>query len=258
MILNQVFPAHRTYSRLVSLVPSQTELLWYLGLEEEVVGITKFCVHPDAWFRNKTRVGGTKSIHEKLIRGLCPDLIIANREENVKEQIESLSADFDICVTDVHDLAGALDMIRDTGILTGKTGPADRLADRIREGFEGLREALSCRPVLRAAYLVWQDPYMAAGGDSFISDMMARCHLENIFSNRQRYPAVTPEEIAAAGCELLLLSSEPFPFTQKHAAAIEKKLPGIRVVLADGEMFSWYGSRLLQSVDYFHAFVSDL
>ncbi len=103
-------PSHP--QRIISLVPSQTELLFDLGLEEQVAGITKFCVHPEKWFRSKTRIGGTKNIKSALIHQLQPDLIIANKEENVKEQVEELAAHYPVWVSDIHDLQSALDMIR--------------------------------------------------------------------------------------------------------------------------------------------------
>ena len=244
----------KKYSGIVSLVPSQTELLFDLGLNEEVIGITKFCIHPEEWFRSKTRVGGTKNINIKIIESISPDLIIANKEENVKEQVEVLGARYEVWVTDVNDLNDALNMINNVGKLTGKIEQASVLALKIQEGFKDLEKKNFKERKIRAAYFIWNDPYMVAGGDTFINDMMPYAGLENIFSEKKRYPQISLGEIKKKKCELILLSSEPYPFKQKHKKEIQLKLPGIRVELVDGEMFSWYGSRLLKSIDYFKSF----
>jgi ABC-type Fe3+-hydroxamate transport system substrate-binding protein len=256
--------ANKKYSRIISLVPSQTELLFDLGLNEEVIGLTKFCIHPEKWFRNKTRVGGTKNINLKIIDQLSPDLIIANKEENVKDQIEELAQKQDIWVTDVNDLNAAVSMIHDIGKLTGCLEAASALAFRIYEGFEELKNSFSDTgrfsktPRIRCAYFIWKDPYMVAAGDTFINDMMQYCGLENVYQDKKRYPLISLEEIKEKKCDLILLSSEPYPFKQKHKEEIQTQLPRIKIELADGEMFSWYGSRLLKSIDYFQSFVNKL
>ena len=241
---------HAIPRRIISVVPSQTELLHYLGLEEDVIGITKFCVHPDHWFRIKTRVGGTKHLSIDKIRELQPDLIIANKEENVKEQVEVLAADFPVWVSDVNNLDDACSMIASIGDITQKTDAANELVHNIRNEFELL--SASGSPI-RAAYLIWRDPYMTVGHDTFIHDMLTRCGFENIFAGLTRYPTVTIEELSPDSnrVEVLLLSSEPFPFSQKHIDELQPLLPHTTIILADGEMFSWYGSRLLLAPAYF-------
>jgi ABC-type Fe3+-hydroxamate transport system substrate-binding protein len=260
MILSQI-NQDKKYSRIISLVPSQTELLSYLYLDEEVIGITKFCIHPEEWFRSKTRVGGTKNINLKTIQQLSPDLIIANKEENVKEQIEMLAEKYDVWITDVNNLADAIQMIRDMGKLTGKAKPASGLAFKINEGFEKLENNFFeshkfSKPVsfIKAAYFIWKDPYMVAGGNTFINDMMHYCGLENVFADQNRYPQITLEEVKRKNVELILLSSEPYPFKEKHKAQIHEQIEGVKIELVDGEMFSWYGSRLLKSISYFQNF----
>ncbi|MEI6948310.1 helical backbone metal receptor [Paraflavisolibacter sp. H34] len=237
-------------SRIISLVPSQTELLYHLGLEQEVVGITKFCVHPESWFRSKTRVGGTKQLHLDTIRQLRPDLILANKEENVKEQVETLAQEFPVYTSDVADLAGALEMIRALGALTGKAAEAGLLAQEIEKRFLQLRRSVRPLP-LRTAYLIWRQPYMTVGGDTFINNMLRAAGLENLFGGRTRYPVTSVEELQALGCELLLLSSEPYPFKEQHRIELQALLPQARIELVDGELFSWYGSRLLLAPAYF-------
>ncbi len=237
--------------RIISVVPSQTELLYHLGLEQEVIGITKFCIHPDTWFRTKTRVGGTKQLNPDIIKQLHPDLIIANKEENVKEQIEELSGvekGFPVWISDVNNLEDAYEMIGQIGLITGKSQQANEITAQIKENFSLLpihHSALTC------CYLIWKDPFMTVGGDTFIHSMLQVAGFDNIFKTRTRYPEVTIESIAAINPALLFLSSEPFPFNQKHAAELQAQLPGTKVVLVDGEFFSWYGSRLREAAGYF-------
>ncbi|MEO9005188.1 MAG: helical backbone metal receptor [Ginsengibacter sp.] len=254
MILSSTTP-QRKYSRIISLVPSQTELLFYLDQEDEVIGITKFCIHPSPWFRNKVRIGGTKNININKIHSLFPDLIIANKEENVREQIEELAINYDVWITDVNDLTGAISMINDIGKLTGKVTKASALVSEINAGFKKLKEISSSREKIDAAYFIWKDPYMVAARNTFIDDMMHYCGMDNVFSDRNRYPQITLEDIRNKKASLILLSSEPFPFTEKHKKEIRQQLPEIEIELVDGEMFSWYGSRLLKSIDYFHSFL---
>jgi len=233
--------------RIVSLVPSQTELLHYLGLQDETVGITKFCIHPKEWLSSKTRVGGTKTLNIAAIKKLQPDLIIANKEENIKEQIEALANDYTVLVTDVNNVAEALQMIRTIGKITGKAAKAKTLVAAIEAAFLNIR--LSNTPV-NTAYLIWNKPYMTIGGDTFINDMLAKAGLKNIFARKTRYPEVTIADLQASHCQLIILSSEPYPFKQKHIAELQQHLPGTKIILADGEMFSWYGSRMLLAAEY--------
>jgi len=246
--LGRTISLDRPPRRIISLVPSQTELLHTLGLEEEVIGITKFCVHPQQWFRHKTRVGGTKDIRPEVIHSLQPDLIIANKEENDRAQVEQLFPHYPVWISNVATLADALQMIRSVGELTGKTAPALSLAEEITRRFAALG---SPAPSPRTAYFIWRNPWMVAGGDTFIQDMLTHAGFINIFRDQTRYPSIELESLAASGCELVLLSSEPYPFRENHIGEIRAILPKSRVLLADGEIFSWYGSRLLQAPAYF-------
>ena len=243
----------KTYTRIVSLVPSQTELLYDLGLDEEVIGITKFCVHPNVWHKTKTRLGGTKNLKINIIQKLKPDLIIANKEENTREQIEQLAKTFDVFVTDVRNINDALKMIKSVGMLTGQASSAVRIANSIQSTFKKLFEKISSKEKIKTAYVIWRNPYMVAGGDTFISDMMQYCGMQNIYSNMKRYPEINIEDLKDK-CELLLLSSEPYPFKEKHIRELQSQIPAVKIVLADGEMFSWYGSRLLKAAKYFETF----
>ena len=248
MILSSI--PDRKYSRIISLVPSQTELLYDLGLDKEVIGITKFCVHPETWFRNKKRIGGTKDIHIEEILSLKPDLIIANKEENIKEQIEKLAGSCDVWVTDVNTLEDALQMILDIGNLTGKLRTAIKLKNEIEFSFDELNLAVNEKILGCAAYLIWQKPYMVAANDTFINDLMKRSGLVNVFENQSRYPETTVEDLIKLKPTHILLSSEPYPFVEKHRKEFQKLMPGIKIILVDGEMFSWYGSRLAKTPNY--------
>ncbi|WP_456427383.1 ABC transporter substrate-binding protein [Rhodocaloribacter sp.] len=232
--------------RIVSLVPSQTELLADLGLDEEVAGVTRFCIHPEGWKARKRIVGGTKNVNLERVRALAPDLILANLEENTRADVEALDAFAPVFVTDVRDVPGAAAMIRTVGRLTGRAERAETLAGGIEAGFA----ALAARPPLRAAYLIWRNPYMSVGRDTFIHDVMRRAGFSNVFADRTRYPEVTPEALVAARPEVVLLSSEPYPFAGKHRDELRAFLPAARIVLVDGELFSWYGSRLRRAPAY--------
>lgn len=235
--------------RIVSLVPSQTELLYALGLEEEVVGITKFCIHPDHWFRQKQRVGGTKAIRHERIAALQPDLILANKEENIREQVEALYEIAPVWTSDVGDLNTAIDMIAQIGRLTNRDEKALAIVGSIQERFNTLSQQLN-EPVYRVAYLIWREPYMTIGGDTFIHHILQKAGMENVFAAQQRYPATDMATLQQLGPELILLSSEPYPFRQQHVEELAQYLPHARILLVDGEMFSWYGSRLLDTPAY--------
>ena len=197
MILTSPTELNSIPKRIISLVPSQTELLHHLGLEEETIAITKFCVHPEIWFKTKTRIGGTKALNIEKIMELQPDLIIANNEENVKDQVEALAEKFPVWVTDVCDLASAIKMIGDIGLLTGKVAEAGNLESGIGREFARLQEFIveQEKPAIRTAYFIWKDPYMTIGGDTFINDMMKRSGLQNIFESTKRYPEITVQQL---------------------------------------------------------------
>ncbi|KGE88822.1 MAG: ABC transporter substrate-binding protein [Phaeodactylibacter xiamenensis] len=239
--------------RIVSLVPSQTELLAKLNLDKAVVGITKFCVHPEEWFRSKTRVGGTKEVKMDVIAGLSPNLIIGNKEENSPEDIRALEKDYPVWMSDIEDLEDALDMIRTVGLLTDRQPAAEELAGKINGAFIALGQQVQRLPPVSAAYLIWRKPYMVAARETFIDEMLQRAGFSNVFSRERRYPEVSLDAIAAREPEVILLSSEPYPFKEKHIAELQAACPTSDIQLVDGEFFSWYGSRLLQSPDYFRA-----
>lgn len=272
--------------RIVSLVPSQTELLFNLGLSEEVIGITRFCIYPPAWFRTKQCIGGTKTVKMDVVKALQPDLIIANKEENLKEQVEEMEKIAPVWVSDIKTLDDALEMIISVGKLVNRETRANELVSGIKEAF---RQIKPLSEKLNTAYLIWKDPYMAAGADTFIHDMLTYCGFVNIFKDINRYPEVSINEfslnnaqksiinlpssvnshlfnshlsttkyLSNENCQLLLLSSEPYPFKQKHLDELQTLLPFAKIMLVDGEMFSWYGSRLLYSPGYFKDLIQQI
>jgi len=249
-------PSQLTYQpkRIISLVPSQTELLYDLGLEDKVIGITKFCIHPAEWKKTKAIIGGTKNIHAKKIKALQPDLIIANKEENVKEEVKALAVDHNVYVSDIATLTDSFTMINDIGTLTHTSSRANQIIDSIQQGFAEITPAHQ----IPTAYFIWRNPYMTVGHDTFIHDMLTKCGFLNIFNSATRYPVADMNKLKEKGCRLLLLSSEPYPFKQRHIDELQQQLPDTTIMLVDGEMFSWYGSRLLHAPTYFNQLIQSL
>jgi ABC-type Fe3+-hydroxamate transport system substrate-binding protein len=232
--------------RIISLVPSQSELLWDLGIREELVGITKFCVHPREMFRTMTHIGGTKTVSIEKVKSLKPDLIIGNKEENEQSQITALQKEFTVWMSDIYNLQDSLTMIGAVGQLVNRAEEATRLKESIASSFLNLQSKQ--RSVL---YLIWKNPYMAAGRATFIGDMLSKMGLINsVVDDNGRYPELSSEDIRTLNPELIFLSSEPYPFKEKHIQELQTLLPQTKIVLVDGELFSWYGSRLRKSVAY--------
>lgn len=231
--------------RIVSLVPSQTELLYDLGVKDQLVGVTKFCIHPGHLRSEKIVVGGTKDFKIEKIRELKPDLIIGNKEENDQVRIEELAEEFPVWMSDITTLDDALAMIKDIGQLVGQSEFADHMACEIRLGFEHLKPIATKNCV----YLIWHAPVMAVGQSTFINDMLSRTGFNSLVKTA-RYPVLTIEELKGMNPDWLLLSSEPFPFKEKHLLFYQNILPNARIEIVDGELFSWYGSRLLKAPEY--------
>lgn len=224
--------------RIISLVPSQTEFLYDIGLGNRVVGITKFCIHPEEWFRSKTRVGGTKEIHFDRINDLKPDLIICNKEENTKEIVETLEKDYTVWVTDISTLDESKEMMKSLGSLLDKEKETNHLLSEIEDSFKGLKVTSEFKKVL---YFIWRKPWMVAGKGNIIDHILELGGWSNIVK-QERYPEIILEEMEIP--ELIFLSSEPYPFKEQHIDELKSIFPHARIELVDGEMFSWYGSRL--------------
>tara|TARA_B110000438_G_scaffold290521_1_gene326336 strand:- start:40 stop:822 length:783 start_codon:yes stop_codon:yes gene_type:complete len=234
--------------RIVSLVPSQTELLFDLGLDSRVVGTTKFCIHPNSWYVSKHRVGGTKNVNFEVIKKLQPDLIIANKEENTQSEIELLMKDYPVWVSDIGNLEDALMMIGDIGEVTDSSEKALSIVNNIKADFADLVPQTN----ISAAYIIWNNPIMSVNKTRFIHDMLHRIGFTNVFAaHLNEYPEINVQELKNSNPDVILLSSEPFPFKAKHVEYFREICPSAKVVLVDGELFSWYGSRLQKSVAYF-------
>lgn len=234
--------------RIVSTVPSQTELLVDLGLENQIVGITAYCVHPKNLLKEKIIIGGTKDLQIHRILDLKPDLIIANKEENVKDQILELSEHVPVWISDVETLDHGLDLIGKLGALTGKKTEAENLLLEIKRSWP----SLSTIKPLKTLYFIWKNPFMAAGNSTYIGNILKFNGLENIATDsRERYPQIPLEEMENMDPDLILLTSEPYSFSAKEAHNLAKKFPKAMVKIVDGEMFTWYGSRILLALKYF-------
>ena len=245
--LNKFIDIPTNPKRIISLVPSQTELLYYLGLENEVIGITKFCVHPKHWYKTKTKVGGTKQYKFDVIEKLQPDLIIANKEENDKAQIELLSNKYPVWVSDIKTLEDSFNMILRVGALVNEEKAAKNLAKTLEKQFFNLKFTKKHRVV----YFIWRSPYMIAANSTFINEMLKIAGYENVFDNLSRYPEISMQQLKESNPDVIFLSSEPYPFKEKHFEDFKDVCPNAIIKLVDGELFSWYGNRLLKSVEYF-------
>ena len=230
--------------KIISLVPSITETLSDFGLTaDEVIGRTKFCIHPSDLVKNVEVIGGTKNLNIEKIRSLKPDLIIANKEENEKLQVEELMKDFKVWVTDIETLEDNQDFISDLGTLLNKENLALDFNQKIASVFTDIKVSAS----KKAAYLIWKNPYMTIGSDTFINEVLVRLGFENLFKDRTRYPEISVEDLKDA--DLIFLSSEPFPFQQKHIDELLLELPDKEMILVDGEAFSWFGTHLMKVGD---------
>ncbi len=247
--LNRTIFLDKTPKRIISLVPSQTELLIDLGLEENIVGVTKFCVHPNYIRKNKTIVGGTKKVDIKKIKALQPDFILCNKEENTKEMVENLQKISPVWISDIYSIEDNLQMILNLGYIFNVEGKANKLVKNIQFQKQEFLSFIKNKPFQKVAYLIWKNPYYIAGTNTFINELLNINNFVNISEESiSRYPEVSTETLKQA--EIILLSTEPFPFKEKDAEKLQKKLKKT-VMLVDGEYFSWYGSRLQKAFFYF-------
>lgn len=244
-VILPVFPL-----RIVSLVPSQTELLYDLGLGDRVVGITKFCIHPKEWHQKKVRVGGTKNVNFEKVLELNPDLIIGNKEENSKSDIEELEKSFPVWMSDIESFEDAMEMIKQVASITNKEKKGRELVQQILKSKETIEVDFDNRK--KVLYFIWKDPWMVAGQKTFINEMLSESGVENCLTE-DRYIELSIQQIVEMKPEMVYLSSEPFPFKDKDIDELKELLPKSEIKIVDGEMFSWYGSRLTKSFDYFRS-----
>ncbi|MFB6257862.1 MAG: helical backbone metal receptor [Flavobacteriales bacterium] len=260
-----------TPSRIISLVPSQTELLYELGVGDKVVGITEYCVHPEHWLREKRIIGGTKNTVLKRVEQLEPDLVIGNKEENTKKKIEKLEERYPVWMSDVQNIQDALDMIQEIGGITDRSEKAEALAERIGEGFEDLQERTGTFHT-STAYFIWKDPWMLAAADTFIDAVLSASGHENPIKApfpasvqeridagkaSSRYPIFELEALKEIQPERIYLSSEPYPFGDEDRKELQGHFPHADIRIVDGEMFSWYGSRLEKALPYLEGLIED-
>jgi ABC-type Fe3+-hydroxamate transport system substrate-binding protein len=209
------------------------------------VGVTKFCVHPKGLRKQKAVVGGTKNYRMDIIDSLKPDLIIGNKEENEQSGIRELMEEYPVWMSDIYTMDDSLDMIDSLGRVLDAEIKAEEIVSKLKSDFS--------TPLPKkgtAVYLIWNDPIMVAGGDTFINMMLGFAGFDNLIQ-AARYPQLEAEELIKLDPEYLLLSSEPFPFKDSHIQYFKSLLPKAKISLVNGEMFSWYGSRLLRSKSYF-------
>lgn len=252
--LNRTIQVPDKVESIISLVPSQTELLFYLGLEQNVKGVTKFCLHPNEAKTTSKIIGGTKSIHLDRIDQIKPDIIFANKEENTKEMIAALADKYPVWISDILTKYDALAMIQSVGKVLGKMQEADQLVALIKKSWKPIANKFKGKKVL---YLIWQRPYMAVGNTTYINSVLNFVGLNNVV-DAPRYPELSMEEMRSLQPDIVLLSSEPYPFKEKHIASIQNLMPEALIQLVDGEMFSWYGPRMLRAAEYFDQLTFDI
>ena len=238
--------------RIVSLVPSQTELLHDLGLEDQIVGVTKFCVHPVHYKSSKAIVGGTKQIKLEKIKALKPDIILCNKEENTRAMVKACQDICQVHVSDLFNIQDTLELITFYGETFNKKENAKDITHKIESLLNDFKSFIAIKETVKVAYFIWKDPWMVAANNTFIDYMLRLNKFENVYSNLERYPEVDIAKIHHdGGLDVVLLSSEPYPFKDEHALEFQKHVPTVKTILVDGEMFSWYGTRLLKAFDYF-------
>ncbi|CAM1346333.1 ABC transporter substrate-binding protein [Tenacibaculum crassostreae] len=242
---------NREIKRIISLVPSQTELLVDLGLEDSIVGVTKFCIHPKNLLKTKTIVGGTKNIKIDKIKGLQPDIILCNKEENTKEIVEACEKIATTHVSDIFTLDDAKELILQYGDLFSCKMEASKIVQELDFKINDFKLFIKNKKERTVAYFIWKNPWMVAANNTFINHLLELNKFKNIYANQERYPEISFETLIKDNPELILLSSEPYPFKEKHCLEIKKSAHNSTPILVDGEFFSWYGSRLLKAFDYF-------
>lgn len=250
--LNRVLDLKQTPKRIISLVPCQTELFCDLGLQDSLVGVTKFCVHPAEIRKNKTIVGGTKTIHLNKIKSLQPDIILCNKEENTKNIVKSCEEICPVHVSDIYTIEDSLQLIKQYGKIFNRMHDAELICNSIQKEQHDFRIFIIGKLKLKVVYFIWMHPWMVAAKDTFINHLLGINKLENVFQHLERYPIIDiDKENLQKEIDLIMLPSEPYPFKKKHIAGLQNYFPSVKIILVDGEMFSWYGSRLIKAFQYF-------
>lgn len=245
--LNNKININSKPKRIISIVPSQSEFLWHIGIRKELVGITKFCIHPKEMFTTIEHIGGTKKLNILKIRALQPDLIIANKEENNQQEIEVLQKEFNVWISDIYTFNDVYKMMKNLSVILNKQSETQKLISEIKASLAQVKNSFSNKTV---AYFIWNKPYMLAANTTYINFVLNYLGLKNAAENLQRYPLVDNETLKKLNPSICFLSSEPFPFKQKHVLELQKILPTSKIIIVNGEVFSWYGPRMLYLAEF--------
>ena len=247
--LGRVIYLIKTPRRVVSLCPSLTETLFDLGLDDLVIGRTDYCVHPEEKLGAVQSVGGPKSVFLPVVESLLPDIILAVKEENDKKTLESLASLYYKCVIfDINSVEGALKMIEKLGEIFGRRERASAMRTSIGEGFSRVGRAAKNPSFI---YMTWSSPYIAAGTGNYINSLLTGFGFNNCLSGSfRRYVRMELNELKRLEPDIIFLPSEPYNYTIADKIKFEKFFPGAKVVLVDGEMFCWYGSRMEKAGGY--------
>ena len=239
--------------RVVSLVPSTTETLFALGAGEAVVGVTRFCVHPAEGLGGLTRVGGTKDLLLDRLLALKPDLVIGNAEENTREIFAEIAPHVPLLVAFPRGVDEALHDLHRLGVVMGREAEAEALLQTIHAERAALRAEAAQIPGFRYTYLIWREPWMGVNDYTFISALLAEAGGVNALAGvSPRYPTVSPEALVEGG--VVLLSSEPFPFKERHRDELcALGVAPERIFFVDGELCSWHGARLAEALPMLRA-----
>lgn len=240
--------------KIICLCPGITETLYSLNLENEIAGRTRYCIFPADKIEKATVVGGTKEIDETAIRKLNPDLIIVEKEENTKEIVEILENDFPVFCAEVQSINDAYRMIGDMAALTDREQEGKQLIATIKKEFSSLPKMNG----KRAAYIIWRNPYMAAGKNTYINSLLEEMGFENPFAGLEgRYPVIEEKDFQKADLDYIFLASEPFPFKEKHKKEFSDMAPQAKITIIDGEMF-WYGAKMKEAARYLREYMRNL
>ena len=245
--LNNKIKLSTSPKRIISIVPSQSEFLWQIGIRNQLIGITKFCIHPKEMFNKIERIGGTKKLNINKIRSLKPDLIIANKEENNQQDIELLQKEFNVWISDIYNFNDAFYMMKKLSVILNKESETQKLITTIKASLKPIKNIFKN---ITVAYFIWNKPYMVAANNTYINFVLNYLGLKNTAHNLQRYPEVNEVILKKINPNICFLSSEPYPFKQKHIIELQQILPASKIIIVDGEVFSWYGTRILQLADF--------
>lgn len=245
-------------ARIVSLVPSVTELLFALGLGQNVVGRTAFCVHPADGLAAVTSVGGTKKVNVNRLLGLDPTHVIVNVDENPKALADDLAErGLDMVVTHPIAVEDNVSLYRLIGGVFGAETAAEDLVARFEAALDAARAAARDLPARNVLYLIWKEPWMTVSADTYISRLLAVANWKTVAPGggddpATRYPELELSDECLERDDLVLMSSEPYAFSAADAADFAAAFPahGDKVRLVDGQKLSWYGSRAIDGLAY--------